>query len=114
MKKILTSEEIGIGLRKYFSKKGMSQTQVADKFYVAQSWIGRIYAGKFTEVSDVIEAMCKEAKIPLKGIATPNENEIYAAKLANLLSEVWSGTPEDARFLIDALSMLRQFRNSRV
>lgn len=113
MKRNLTPKEIGISLKGYFVKKGMSQSQVADRFLVAHSWIGRIYAGKFTEISDVITAMCREAKIPLEGVETFDENELYAAKLATLLSEIWSGTPEDARFLIDALSVLRQFRSGK-
>lgn len=114
MNKNLTPVEIGLSLKIYFSNKGMSQTQVADKFHITHSWAGRIYAGKFTEFSTVIEDMCKEAKISLKGNSTTTEREMYSTRLKTLLSEVWTGTPEDALFLIEALSVLRQFRKKQI
>jgi transcriptional regulator with XRE-family HTH domain len=112
MKRNLTPLEIGISLEDFFSKKGLSQVEVGRKYGVAQSWIGRIYAGKFSEPSDLIKKMCREANIPITGLTINSAERVYAIRLTKLLAKVWTGTPEDARFLIKALQTLKKMRNS--
>lgn len=114
LKITLDSEQIGTQLSVYFAAKGMTQERVAVRYRVSQSWVARIYAGNFTERSRTVDLMCREA-----GIALGEAGEIVPgvsnkrAELSRLLDSIWNGTPEDARYLMNVLRMLRKLRHDQ-
>lgn len=115
MSENLTAEALGRELELHFRRKGVSQTKVAEKIGVKQSWIARIYAGNFTRRSLAARKMCKLANLPFEGLMEAQQLTRKKAErnLEGLLSEVWEGTEEDAQLLVDAIKVIKQLKRSQ-
>lgn len=106
------TQAIGTALAAYFIGHGMTQAQVAAKFHISQSWVGRIYHGEFTERAKSVSRMCESAGIPF----LPNDEEkcrgggTMKYHLVRLLDSIWDGTEEDANHLIAALLAIKKLR----
>lgn len=106
------SEQIGAELATHFASKGLTQEEVASRYGVSQSWIGRIYAGQFSERSIVARRMCKDARVNFDALS--HGARTNRANLSVLLDKVWSGTAEDAKLLKQALKVLQKVREAEV
>lgn len=103
---------IGSQLAIYFADKGLTQSAVAKRFGVSQSWVGRVYAGNFTIRSQVAKRMCREAKVKFLQVEEESQRlpDSLQPQLLQLLDQVWDGTRQDAKYLVKALRMLSKLR----
>lgn len=105
------TQAIGTALAAYFVAQGMTQLQVAEKYGVSQSWVGRIYRGEFSERAITVRKMCEAANIPF--LSSDMEGQKDGTKkhhLLRLLDSVWEGTEEDANHLTAALLAIKKLR----
>lgn len=100
---------IGTALAAHFVGQGMTQAQVATKYDISQSWVGRIYHGEFGERSKTVRRMCKEVGIPfMHNEVAGLDHETTNYRLLRLLESVWNGTEEDAVKLTAALLAIKK------
>lgn len=105
------TQTIGTSLAAYFIGLGMTQAQVAARYHVSQSWVGRIYRGEFSARAKTVSRMCEAAGIPfLHNQEKDQDGEITKNRLLRLLATVWEGTEEDASHLTAALLAIKQLR----
>lgn len=105
---------IGTALAAHFVSQGMTQAQVAARYSVSQSWVGRIYHGEFSQRAKTVSRMCEAAGIPfLHTYVENNKSETTKYRLLRLLDSVWEGTEEDAIHLTAALLAIKQLRAAR-
>lgn len=105
------SQAIGTALAAYFVGQGMTQAQVAARYCISQSWVGRIYHGEFSERAKTVSKMCQAADVPfLQNQAEDQEGEATKYRLLRLLGSVWEGTEEDAKRLTAALLAIKKLR----
>lgn len=105
-------KQIGSQLAIYFAGKGLTQSSVAKRFGVSQSWVSRVYAGNFTIRSQLAKRMCREAKIKFLQAEEEAQRspDSLRPQLLQLLDQVWDGTAQDAKYLVRALRMLGKLR----
>lgn len=102
---------IGAALARAFGRRGQTQAQVAARYGVSQSRVGRIYGGDFTCRSLTAQRMCQDTGVTFLGAAP--EGGRYAhnrRRLMRLLDAVWTGTDEDAAYVADALVAIGRLR----
>ncbi|OQS47703.1 hypothetical protein B0T49_12155 [Chromobacterium violaceum] len=105
------TQAIGTALAAHFVGQGMTQAQVAARYRISQSWVGRIYHGEFSERAKTVSKMCEAAGIPfLHNQVEDQEGETTKYRLLRLLASVWEGTEEDAKRLTAALLAIKQLR----
>lgn len=101
----------GAALAQAFQRRGETQTQVAARYGVSQSRVGRIYAGDFTARSQTARRMCKD--IGVKFLDAAADDVRYAhnrRRLMRLLDSIWKGTDEDAVYVAEALTAIGRLR----
>jgi transcriptional regulator with XRE-family HTH domain len=104
---------IGAALAKAFQRRGLTQTQVAVRYGVSQSRVGRIYAGDFTARSGTAQRMCKDTGVKFLDAAADNVRYAYnRRRLMRLLDSVWKGTDEDASYVAEALVAIGRLRQA--
>lgn len=101
---------IGTALAAYFVDLGMTQAQVAARYGISQSWVGRIYHGEFTERAKTVSRMCEAAEIPFLQLHMEKQGRATKYRLLRLLDSIWEGTEEDAIHLAAALLAIKQLR----
>ncbi|MCL4430248.1 MAG: hypothetical protein M1167_05800 [Chloroflexi bacterium] len=105
----MKTRSIGAALAAHFVGQGLTQVQVARKYGVSQSWVGRIYNGEFSERAKSVRKMCEEADIPFLCDKLENlGSERTSYRLLRLLDSVWNGTEEDAIQLTAALIAIKK------
>lgn len=111
MAKNRQTQAIGTALSAYFVSQGLTQAQVAAKYNISQSWVGRIYQGEFSERAKAVSRMCETAGIQfLNNGEKHRECEATKYRLLRLLASVWEGTEEDADHLTAALLAIKKLR----
>lgn len=107
------AQAIGTALAAYFVGQGMTQAQVAARYGISQSWVGRIYHGEFSARAVTVSRMCEAAGIPfLRSDVDGQKDATTKYRLLRLLDSVWEGTEEDANHLTAALLAIKQLRAS--
>lgn len=102
---------VGSALASAFSRRGQTQSQVADQYGVSQSRIGRIYAGDFTQRSDTAKQMCKDTGVKFIDVSADSDRYVHNRQhLISLLDSVWKGTDEDTSYVADALIAIGRLR----
>ncbi|HEI8505972.1 TPA: hypothetical protein SLF17_003147 [Serratia marcescens] len=106
------TQAIGKALSTYFEGQGMTQMQVAAKYGISQSWVGRVYQGEFSKRAKSVGRMCKTAGIPfLEDESSRHSHSTTKSRLLRLLDSVWEGTDEDAKKLTTALLAIKKLRS---
>jgi DNA-binding phage protein len=105
------TQAIGAALAAHFASQGMTQAQVAARYSISQSWVGRIYHGEFSERAKTVSRMCEAVGIPfMHNDAGRQKMGMTKYRLLHLLDSVWEGTEEDANHLIAALLAIKKLR----
>ncbi|WP_081729522.1 MULTISPECIES: helix-turn-helix transcriptional regulator [unclassified Pseudomonas] len=105
------TQAIGTALAAYFLGQGMTQAQVAARYGISQSWVGRIYNGEFSARATTVSKMCESAGVPFLQADMENQRDVATRyRLLRLLDSVWEGTEEDANHLTVALLAIKKLR----
>lgn len=105
------TKAIGTALAAHFVSQGMTQVQVAARYSVSQSWVGRIYRGEFSKRAKTVSLMCEDTGVPfLHNHAEGRTDDSTKYRLLRLLDSIWEGTEEDANKLTGALLAIKQLR----
>ena len=107
--------EIGIRLRRYLERNGMTQVDAADLYKARQSWISRILRGDFTERSEVARKMCADADVPFLDepfwAGRPRQRD--RIRLLKALDAVGHVQHQSAYGIARALALLAKYPNDK-
>lgn len=95
----------GDKLRSYFKQKGITQKELATEFGTRQSWISRIYNGKFSQRSEVARQLCSKAGIPFLDSASLHDSEESLMSVAHQISRL---STRDKKALMRFTKLLEQ------